>query len=139
MTIRYTVIFVAAALMLGAQNPPTIQKTRVNPTSPASGKDMYVEYCAVCHGKDGKGDGPAATALKKAPADLTTLAAHNGGKFPDLRVYGFIQGSNEVAVAAHGTRDMPMWGNVFNSMQHEQAVTAMRLSNLVDYIKSMQK
>jgi hypothetical protein len=95
-----------------------------------------MEYCAVCHGKDAKGAGPAAGALKKTPANLTELSARNGGKFPDTRVSLFIQGSDDVS--AHGTRDMPVWGTVFNSMQTNASVTTMRISNLTDYIKSIQ-
>jgi mono/diheme cytochrome c family protein len=36
----------------------TIKNVPPNPTSPTSGKDMFKEYCAVCHGQDGKGGGP---------------------------------------------------------------------------------
>ena len=57
--------WVVAIGVAGAQNPPVIQKGTINRTSPTSGKAMYVEYCAVCHGTDGKGGGPAANALKK--------------------------------------------------------------------------
>ena len=60
-----------------------IKKTRVKPTSPVSGAQMFKEYCAVCHGPSGKGDGPVATALKVPPPDLTTLAQRHDGRFPD--------------------------------------------------------
>ena len=39
-----------------------------------NGKQMYVSYCAPCHGVDGKGNGPVAAALKKQPADLAVLS-----------------------------------------------------------------
>jgi mono/diheme cytochrome c family protein len=127
---------VAAIGVLWAQNPPTISKVPVKAVSPASGKDMFMEYCATCHGKDGKGNGPAAAALKKAPADLTTLAARNGGKFPEPRVYQFIQGSAEVP--AHGSRDMPIWGTLFRELDRDPGIAHMRMSNLTDYLKSIQ-
>jgi len=95
-----------------------------------------MEYCAVCHGKDGTGNGPAAAALKKAPADLTTLTARNSGKFPEARVYQFIQGDAEVS--AHGSRDMPIWGDLFRQLNTEAGVANMRISNLTDYLKSIQ-
>jgi mono/diheme cytochrome c family protein len=79
-------------------------------TSSFSGAEMYKTWCASCHGPTGKGDGPAAAALKKPPADLTQLAKKNGGKFPTQRVRDYIDGTKEVA--SHGSRDMPVWGLV---------------------------
>jgi mono/diheme cytochrome c family protein len=127
---------VAAFGVLWAQNPPAISKVPVTSVSPASGKDMFMEYCAVCHGKDGKGGGPAASALKKAPADLTTLASRNNGKFPESRVYGFIQGDS--GVSAHGSRDMPIWGTLFRGLDRDPSIAQLRMSNLTDYLKSIQ-
>jgi mono/diheme cytochrome c family protein len=72
------------------------------------GKSEYDVSCAVCHGVAGKGDGPYKTALTKAPSDLTQLAKQNGGTYPFNRVYEAIDGRK--AVGAHGTRDMPIWG-----------------------------
>ena len=105
--------------------------------SPVSGRDMFVAYCASCHGRDGKGDGPVAAALKKPPADLTTLTARNGGKFPELRVYGAVRG--DVRVTSHGTAEMPVWGHFFQRVgQGDSAEVQMRLANLVAYIRSIQ-
>src|ERR1700692_3421848 len=58
-----------------------IKNVPIQSTSPVSGKDMYTAYCAVCHGTDGKGGGPAASALKTPPSDLTLLSKNNGGKY----------------------------------------------------------
>jgi mono/diheme cytochrome c family protein len=96
---------------------------------------MFNTYCAVCHGKDGKGNGPAASSLTKAPADLTKINARNGGKFPDVRVRRYIEGLDEVA--AHGTRDMPMWGGLFNALSRDTA--RLRVAALADYVKSLQQ
>jgi mono/diheme cytochrome c family protein len=121
--------------LLGAQSPE-IKKTTVTATSPTSGKEMYIQYCAACHGKDAKGDGPAATALKTAPTDLTKLSAKNGGKFPEAKVVRVIDGSD--SVSAHGSRDMPIWGAVFHKMDINEATTKVRLSNLSAYLQSIQ-
>jgi len=137
MIVRTAVVSLLLIAGAWAQSAPTIEKAKVAPTSPASGKAMFSEYCAVCHGVDAKGHGPASPALKTQPSDLTSLAARNGGKFPEFRVYEFIKGSDDVP--AHGSREMPVWGDVFNSMQHEQAVTSMRITNLTNYIKSLQQ
>jgi mono/diheme cytochrome c family protein len=135
---RIVVVLVAVAVafaILGAD----IKKVAPKTTSPASGEDMFMQYCAVCHGTDAKGAGPAAKALKMPPADLTQLSAHNGGKFPELRVYGAIHGDVEMP-AAHGSKDMPVWGAVFQSMSKDSgAGMQMRVSNLTAYIKSLQK
>jgi mono/diheme cytochrome c family protein len=132
------ITFATFALVVVASNGfgQTIKTVPTNPTSPTSGKEMFNEYCAVCHGQDGKGGGPAATALKKKPTDLTQLTVHNNGKFPDTRVARYIEGDDKVD--AHGTRDMPMWGGIFKSMSGSDEITRMRVSNLTSYIKSMQ-
>jgi mono/diheme cytochrome c family protein len=62
-----------------------IKHTTAQPTSPASGQEMFLAYCATCHGKDAKGNGPAASVLKVAPADLTGLTKKYG-KYPAMRV-----------------------------------------------------
>jgi len=120
-----------------ADDNKVIRRVPTSQTSPSSGKQMFNTYCAVCHGKDGKGDGPAAPALKKTPADLTTLAARNNGKYPDLRVYSTIQGDSENV--AHGSRDMPIWGNVFQEMSRgSNGEVQMRITNLIAYVQSLQ-
>jgi hypothetical protein len=74
-----------------------------------------VRFCGApqCHGPDGTGNGPVATALKKKPANLTLLAKKNGGVFPEEQVREYIDGRK--TVATHGTRKMPIWENEFMS------------------------
>jgi mono/diheme cytochrome c family protein len=98
---------------------------------------MYTAYCAVCHGTDGKGGGPAASALKVPPNDLTLLSKNNGGKYPSMKVSSSIR--NESAVPAHGSREMPVWGALFWSVSsgHETEVQ-QRVVNLTKYIESLQ-
>lgn len=126
------------ALMLGAGLvAQQIKKVPIQPTPAASGQAMFKEYCAVCHGVGGKGDGPAADALKKRPADLTQLARKNNGTFPEIHIMNFITGQD--VVAAHGSRDMPVWGTLFNSLTpNGQDVSKLRVANLTDYVKSIQ-
>jgi mono/diheme cytochrome c family protein len=122
-----------SAAGVGAQT--TIKKGPIKPTSPAKPQQMYDSYCAVCHGKDGTGNGPAATALTKAPADLTKISARNGGTFPSIRVQRYIQGADEVP--AHGSRDMPMWGDLFRSLNRD--TDQLRIAALADYLKTIQR
>lgn len=99
---------------------------------------MFINYCAACHGQDAKGNGPAAAALKQAPANLTELAKENGGKFPDMKVTAVLRG--EAKVAAHGTQEMPVWGPVFWHMsQGHPAEVQQRITNLSRYLKSLQE
>jgi mono/diheme cytochrome c family protein len=113
------------------------QKTTASRPSPAEGRAMFIAYCASCHGTSGKGDGPAAAALKTPPPDLTMLSAHNDGKFPERHVYSAIRGDPNVP--AHGSAEMPVWGVVFAKMSRGSSGEALlRLSNLVTYIRSIQ-
>jgi mono/diheme cytochrome c family protein len=86
--------------------------TVVSKTSSSSGKEMFKTYCAVCHGLDGKGNGPAAPAMKTNPTDLTALAQKSGGKYPAPHVAAVIRGQAESA--SHGRQDMPVWGPLFS-------------------------
>ena len=116
----------------------TIKKVPARYTSPADGKEMYTAHCAACHGADGTGNGPASPALKAAPTDLTQLSKSNGGKYPENHVYNAIKG--EVGVPAHGSKDMPVWGNVFRSVSGgHDAEVQQRLVNLTQYVRKLQQ
>jgi mono/diheme cytochrome c family protein len=115
----------------------TVKKVPVHETTAMNGQELFRQYCAVCHGPGGKGNGPAAAALKTPPADLTQIAAHNGGKFPEVKVQGIINGDAE-AVAAHGSKDMPMWGDIFRHMGHNDEIGVVRVHNLEKYLEGLQ-
>lgn len=101
------------------------------------GPDLYRHYCATCHGRDGKGSGPVAAALKKAPPDLTLLARSQNGIFAAREVEGIIRDGG--AVAAHGTTDMPVWGPIFYALDPSDARVDARIHALVTYIASIQQ
>ena len=129
------VAFSIAGILAYAET--TIKKTTMKPTSPASGEEMYKAYCASCHGLQGKGNGPAARALKTVPTDLTMLAKKNGGKFPENAVYHSIQG--DINNPAHGSMEMPVWGYLFAQGNGSDAGNVkLRLANLTKYIEAMQ-
>lgn len=77
------------------------------PVSKSDGAALYSEFCASCHGASGKGDGPAADGLGRAPADLTTLSARNDGEFPLMEVLSTIDGYTR---ATEGPLVMPEFG-----------------------------
>lgn len=131
------VVLVVAFAILGADSKPAFRQVAPSQTSPASGPQMFETYCGVCHGKDARGGGPAARALKTSPPDLTTLASRNGGTFPERRVFQTIEGDSEVA--AHGSKEMPVWGNVFQALAKDNgAQKQMRVSNLTNFLRSIQ-
>lgn len=130
--------FLLIAALVYAQDKPELKHVPAPVTSVASGQDMYKSYCASCHGQAGKGDGPAAPALKVAPSDLTQLAKNNSGKFPSDRVASILRG--QATVTAHGNRDMPVWGPLFWHMsQGHEGQVHQRIANLTKYIESLQQ
>ena len=98
---------------------------------------MFVSYCSACHGKDGTGAGPAASALKEPPADLTVLSKNNGGKFPAAHVSAVLNGG--VKAPAHGNKEMPVWGPIFwQTSQGHAGEVQLRVANLTKYVESLQ-
>ncbi len=137
---KILIVIMALAVLVSAQEQPQkeVKHVPIKPTSAASGQEMYKTYCAVCHGIDGKGNGPAAEALKVPPPDLTTLAEKNGGKYPAMKVSAVIRGDQ--MMPSHGSKEMPVWGNLFWSMSggHSSEVQH-RVTNLNHYLESLQK
>jgi len=103
-----------------------------------AGKRTYMEYCAACHGENATGMGPAASALKAPPADLTTLAQRHGGKFPEDYVAQVIRFGKPVQ--AHGSADMPVWGPIFNVRdKFNEVAVRQRIKNLCYYLATLQE
>ena len=108
-------------------------------SNPQSGAQMYKDYCAVCHGPTGRGDGPAVEFLKAPPLDLRTLAQRNNAKYPADHVAATLRFG--VSSHAHGTADMPVWGPVFRAAEkgRNEAVAESRIHNLIVFIESLQQ
>src|SRR5262245_27743002 len=108
---------------------------------PNGAKEMYVKYCASCHGNAGKGDGPVSRDLKVKVPDLTTLKSKNKGIYPLDRVMSSIDGSR--AVRAHGDRNMPVLGEVFREEHEKQKytelTTLLKAKIIAEYIATLQK
>jgi mono/diheme cytochrome c family protein len=127
----------AVAQAAPAQTAPTVKHVPITNAPSNSGKEMFNSYCAVCHGKDGKGNGPAASAMKTPPTDLTLLAKNNGGKYPSSHVAAVIKG--QATTPSHGSQDMPVWGPLFSSIsQGHEGQVQQRITNLVTYIEGLQ-
>jgi len=114
-----------------------VKRTPIPRTSAASGQEMFNTYCAVCHGKDAKGDGPAAAALKVPPPNLTMLSQRHGGKYPAMYVESVLMfGAGNFP--AHGSKDMPIWGPVLGAISVDAPEAELRIQNLNQYIESLQ-
>lgn len=106
------------------------------------GEALYIELCAVCHGADATGKGPAAPALATPVPDLTRLARDNDGTFPSAAVEKAINGETEIL--AHGTQEMPIWGAAFEDLRpdikpsHREAFARLRVHNLMVYLETVQ-
>jgi mono/diheme cytochrome c family protein len=133
------VLLLSAAFAMAQQAGTTqIKHVPVKATNAASGQEMFASYCAVCHGANATGNGPAQSALKIPATDLTTLAEKNGGKYPGMHVSSVLRGDAELA--AHGSKDMPVWGPLFRNLsQGHDAEVQQRIANINAYIESLQK
>lgn len=104
------------------------------------GKASYATYCANCHGLDLKGKGEIASTLSSKPTDLTRLTEKNHGAFPTERLTEVIDGRAEVA--AHGTREMPVWGDLFlwpeDDSPERRVHVDRKIGELVSYIRAAQ-
>lgn len=105
--------------------------------SSLSGQDLFQFYCSSCHGRDGKGNGPVASSLKRLPPDLTAISRRHDGHFPSEDIERLVTGDDE-ALAAHGSREMPVWGPIFRSLEPHDRLTRIRIANVVAYIESIQ-
>jgi mono/diheme cytochrome c family protein len=105
------------------------------------GVPFFQRYCTSCHGPDGRGDGPAAASLRARPADLTAIAKRRGGEFPIGKIAQFIDG--RFALPAHGSREMPVWGERFGSDVPDsdlgESISRGNIASLVEYLKSIQQ
>ncbi len=116
---------------------PAANEVQTEKPDVVAGKKTYMEYCSACHGDDGKGMGPAASALKTPPSDLTTLAERQGGKFPEDYVTEIVRFGRPIQ--AHGSPDMPVWGPIFNVRdKFNEVAVRRRIKNLCDYLATLQ-
>ena len=101
----------------------------------AEGAVTYRLYCRNCHGAKGAGDGKLAGMLSEEPSDLTGIALENGGEFPEDEVRAVIDGREEVG--AHGTREMPVWGEAFDDA--DGRTVEQKIDGLVYFVASLQR
>jgi mono/diheme cytochrome c family protein len=128
---------VAAAAVADAEELAQSDQAIVN-----TGQHIYAVKCAVCHGEDGRGNGPYTPMLYDKPTDLTALAKRSGGAFPSAEIYETISGAE--LLPAHGTRDMPIWGQEISGEALDGGFEVApfvraRILALIAYLESIQQ
>ncbi len=103
-----------------------------------TGARLYLNHCAACHGDDGEGTGPASAVMNVTVPNLRSLAQRNDGSFPADRVTAYVDG--RTIKAAHGDRQMPIWGDVFRGVEQGTAnrTVRRRIAAVVEYVAKMQ-
>ena len=127
---------IAASAGRQSQTSSKVEDQSISLIGSVKGPDLFRAYCASCHGLNGKGGGPAAAALNVKVPDLTVLAMNHGGEFPAPYVREMILG--DAVVAAHGSREMPIWGPIFHQIEVDVDRGNVRVDNLVKYLQSIQ-
>jgi hypothetical protein len=135
-------LLVAIVLSVALQFPAFAQKAKVEDL----GKQAYEIQCSICHGMDARGNGFYTASLKVAPSDLTSLSKTNGGVFPVDRITKVIDGRTQIA--AHGSRDMPIWGKrwAMNAAEYyvdvpydQEAYIRAQALSVIDYLNRIQQ
>lgn len=136
-----TALAAATLVSIGyAQEPAGKITIPVNKTTASNGKLMYSNYCAPCHGVNGRGEGPVASELKVPPTDLSMLAKDNNGKYPAMHVIAVLRFGAETGFA-HGSAQMPVWGPILGGMDHTMGspdAQTLRITNLARYVETLQ-
>ncbi|HWO42525.1 MAG TPA: cytochrome c [Candidatus Eisenbacteria bacterium] len=105
------------------------------------GQKLYLQHCASCHGKDGKGSGPVSPHLKVKVPDLTLLKNNNNGRYPLDYVVSTIDGRR--SVRAHGDREMPVWGEIFSQElekeKYKELTTLLKAKVIAEYVGTLQR
>jgi len=122
--------------------PPAIPQkpAEAEKSTQAAGARFYRQNCAVCHGNDGKGNGPppSSSSFTEPPPDLTTLTKRYDGKFPDAYVESVLR--NGVSLPDHGSAEMPVWGTILKATtKSDEAKITQRVKNLIEYLRSIQE
>lgn len=131
-----TVGMLAVSITLADQSKKVV--IPATPTAANDGHQMFMSYCAPCHGSDGKGHGPVAPAMKTQPTDLSQLTRNNHGKYPDTHVVSVLEFGSELS--AHGSAVMPVWGPIFGNMNRTHLQDKqLRISNLARYLEKIQE
>jgi mono/diheme cytochrome c family protein len=139
--VRTKLATVAVVISLAAPADVLASGSAVSSAVQQAGRDYYAEACASCHGMDGRGAGPVAASLTIKPPDLTTMAARRKGQYPYDELASYIDGRKDIV--AHGSREMPVWGERFAEDQpkdpQQDRIIHGKVLMLLVYLESIQR
>jgi hypothetical protein len=129
-------IYIGVFSLLCVAPASTYAQSKAPSPSVGNGQETFQQSCAVCHGKQGKGNGMAASSLNPPPSDLTTLAKRNGGAFPSAHLVAVLKGTD--SSKAHSST-MMIWRALFLAdAKGNEAAADARVNELVAFIQSLQ-
>jgi len=104
-----------------------ISQALAEPPLAYEGRRLYVSYCQLCHGTDGKGAGPLAKAMKISPADLTTTIRVRS----DAILTKIITGEGGPTITGRDRHNlisdaMPEWKDIFSKTQIKSLIAYLR-------------
>ena len=127
-----------AALMLFVTNCNSGPPDNSRAAQAKRGQALFMEHCAPCHGVEGEKDLARIDTLSKQPANLRRINRNWGVKeFPIAEIARIIDGRK--LVDAHGTRDMPVWGKVFEQQDLSEPEIKGKLAELISYLMTIQE
>ncbi len=137
----FLVCFQLASFDLTGFNLQTAEADLPSKPLAESGEKLYQQFCASCHGQNGKGNGPASLALRKTPSNLRQISKRRKGQFPVPEILEYIDGRS--IPSSHGSREMPVWGRTFSAKvgggSIGEEVASGEMSALVEYLRSIQE
>ncbi len=119
--------------------PQDARAERATALALSAGRSTFSQFCAPCHGIDGKGHGPIAPDLLTLPADLTQMNRRNDGAFPLVTFEAVLTRATRPQTPAHRSEHMPIWGPMFLSIDSSETLARARVANLLAYIESIQQ
>lgn len=113
---RVSLILLAALVAAGLVAAASAQQANL-----ANGKAKYLEHCASCHGKEGKGDGPDAKDLNPKPRNHTDGSFMN--RLRDNYLFTVVKNGGQ---AVGKSDQMPGWGNILSDQDITDVIAFVR-------------
>ncbi len=117
---KYILLYLSFLIIIPAQS-------FANPPPAYEGRRLYVSYCQLCHGTEGKGDGALAKSMQINPAALTTTVRSRS----DTILTKIITGNGKQTITGRDRHNilseaMPEWKDIFNDKQVKALIAYLR-------------